>query len=104
MLFRSPATILKLFEGTDALRRPERFEQFLLACEADLKGRDGLEDAPYPQAVMLREALAAAAAVDPAPLRTQGLEGAALGERLRALRVEAIAAARAGSDLPRDPA
>lgn len=86
-----PATVLKLLEGTDALRRPERFEKFLLACEADLKGRDGLEFAPYPQAELLRRAHAAAAAVDPQPLVAEGLKGEALRERLRALRVAAIA-------------
>jgi tRNA nucleotidyltransferase (CCA-adding enzyme) len=86
-----PATLLKLLEGTDALRRPERFEQFLAACEADLKGRDGLENAPYPQAERLRQALAAAAAVDPAELVAAGLSGECLGERLRELRIEAIA-------------
>ncbi|HUG98025.1 MAG TPA: multifunctional CCA addition/repair protein [Gammaproteobacteria bacterium] len=88
-----PATLLKLLEGTDALRRPERFEKFLLACEADLKGRDGLEEAPYPQAALLRRALAAAAAVDPQPLVSEGLTGEALREELRAQRVAAIAAA-----------
>lgn len=94
-----PATLLKLLEGTDALRRPERFEKFLLACEADLKGRDGLEEAPYPQAALLRRAHAAAAAVDPQPLVSEGLKGEALRERLRAQRVAAIAAA-----CPRDAA
>jgi len=93
-----PATLLKLLEGTDALRRPERFAKFLLACEADLKGRDGLEDAPYPQAELLRRAQAAAASVDPQPLVAAGLKGEALRGQLRALRVEAIAAA-----CPRDP-
>ena len=88
-----PATVLRLLEGCDALRRPERFEQFLGACEADLKGRDGLEDAPYPQAALLRRAQAAAAAVQPQALIDQGLSGAALGEKLRELRVAAIAAA-----------
>jgi tRNA nucleotidyltransferase (CCA-adding enzyme) len=86
-----PGTVLKLLEGTDALRRPERFEKFLLACEADLKGRDGLEHAPYPQAAFLRRALAAAAAVEPGPLVAAGITGKALGERLQALRTEAIA-------------
>ena len=88
-----PATLLKLLENTDALRRPERFEQFLAACEADRRGRDGLEDAPYPQAERLRRALAAAAAVEPAALVAEGLSGERLGERLRELRIEAIAAA-----------
>jgi tRNA nucleotidyltransferase (CCA-adding enzyme) len=94
-----PATLLKLLEGADGLRRPERFEKFLLACEADLKGRTGLENAPYPQADLLRKALAAAAAVDPQPLVAAGLRGEELRERLRALRIEAIAAA-----CPRDAA
>ena len=88
-----PATTLKLLEAVDALRRPERFEQFLAACEADLKGRDGLENAPYPQAALLRRALAAAAGVDPGELVAAGLSGPALGERLRELRIAAIAAA-----------
>jgi tRNA nucleotidyltransferase (CCA-adding enzyme) len=88
-----PATVLKLLEGTDAFRRPERFAKFLLACEADMKGRTGLEDASYPQAALLQRALAAAAAVDPQPLVAAGLAGEQLRARLRALRSEAIARA-----------
>jgi tRNA nucleotidyltransferase (CCA-adding enzyme) len=93
-----PGTLLKLLEGVDAFRRPERFEQFLAACEADRRGRDGLEGAPYPQAALLRQALAAANSVDPQPLAAAGLAGEALRERLRSLRTEAIAEA-----CPRDP-
>jgi len=59
-----PKTILKVLEKTDAFRRPERFEQFLVTCEADARGRAGLENRRYPQANYLRGALAAAAAVD----------------------------------------
>lgn len=44
-----PATVLKLLEATDAIRRPERFDKFLLACEADARGRTGLENRDYPQ-------------------------------------------------------
>ena len=57
-------TVVKLFEKTDAFRRPERFEQFLTACEADARGRTGFEQRDYRQAAHLREAYAAAAAVD----------------------------------------
>jgi len=57
-------TLLKVLEGTDAFRRPGRFEKFLITCEADARGRGGLEDRLYPQADYLRGALAAAAAVD----------------------------------------
>ena len=43
-----PSTILKTLQSLDAFRRPERFAQFLLACEADARGRQGFEDNDYP--------------------------------------------------------
>jgi tRNA nucleotidyltransferase (CCA-adding enzyme) len=58
-----------------------------------MKGRDGLEDAPYPQAARLLAALDAATAVDPRALVAEGLAGEALGEALRERRIAAIAAA-----------
>jgi len=84
------ATVLKLFNALDALRRPQRFEQFLLVCEADARGRLGFEDVDYPQADVMRRAFAAIKAVSVQPLLAKGLSGAALGhalarERLRAL-------------------
>jgi tRNA nucleotidyltransferase (CCA-adding enzyme) len=51
-------------ELTDALRRPQRFEQFLLACEADSRGRPGYEHKPYPQRALLQHTLATARGVD----------------------------------------
>lgn len=89
-----PATLLAVLEGADALRRRERFEDFLLACEADARGRAGLEAEPYPQAALLRGALAAAASVDAAALAARGLQGEALGAALREARIVAVAAAR----------
>jgi tRNA nucleotidyltransferase (CCA-adding enzyme) len=85
-----PATALTLLEHCDALRRPERFAELLLACEADARGRSGREDAPYPQAGYLREALAAAAAVTLAESERRGLEGAEIGAELRRRRLTAI--------------
>jgi tRNA nucleotidyltransferase (CCA-adding enzyme) len=64
-------TILKVLEKTDAFRRPERFEQFLIACEIDAKGRTGLENSRYPQADYLRGALAAATAIDAASIASE---------------------------------
>lgn len=88
-----PGTILDLLEGVDAFRRGARFEDFLLACEADARGRRGLESHPYPQAALLRAARAAAGQVSPAALAAGGLTGEALGEALRQARARAIAAA-----------
>jgi tRNA nucleotidyltransferase (CCA-adding enzyme) len=87
-----PATVLELLERCDALRRRERFAQFLLACEADYRGRTGFEDRPYPQAEFLGAALAAAAAATLEPAERAGLDGAAIGARLRERRIAAIAA------------
>jgi len=85
-----PARLLALLERLDAFRRPERFEQFLLACEADKRGRLGRGQAPYRPARRLRAALAAAAAVEAGPLARQGLQGRALGEAVRRARCQAV--------------
>ncbi len=52
-----PNTLLTLLENLDAIRRPERMEKFLAACEADARGRTGLEKRDYPQGDYLRAAL-----------------------------------------------
>ncbi len=59
-----PTTLLSLLEALDGFRRPQRFEHFLIACEADARGRTGLENREYPQHNYLRNALTAASAVD----------------------------------------
>ena len=86
-----PSTMLELFEKTDAFRRPERFNEFLLACECDARGRLGLEDRDYPQPERLRTARSAAAAVTLTEADRQGLTGTAIGEKLRRKRLDAIA-------------
>ena len=90
-----PGTILKLLEATDAFRRPDRFDELLAACEADARGRAGLADQPYPQADHLRRARAAGAAVTLTSAERQSLTGPAVGERMRAKRLEALQALRA---------
>ncbi len=84
---------------TDAFRRPQRFEQFLLACEADARGRTGLEDRNYAQTDLLRGALAAAFAVDAASI-ARGYEGKAIGEAIRRERLAAVERFRAGFQPP----
>jgi tRNA nucleotidyltransferase (CCA-adding enzyme) len=82
-------TILKLLEKTDAFRRPARFEQFLLACEADARGRAGLEDRDYPQADFLRAAFAAANKIDAGAIAKQ-LVAAEIPAAIRDARLHAI--------------
>ena len=87
-------TLLKLLRATDALRRPERFEAFLLACEADARGRLGLEQRDYPQADYLRRARALAAGVTAATFAGEGLSGKALGEAIAAEQTRVLEALR----------
>ncbi len=84
------ATLLKTLQETDALRRPERFELFLLSCEADARGRTGFEDRAYPQADHLRQALACCQAVTAKSLQELGLSGRELGEALNQHRQQAL--------------
>jgi tRNA nucleotidyltransferase (CCA-adding enzyme) len=90
-----PRTVLQLIEESDAFRQPERFEDLLLACEADMRGRTGFEDRPYPQAERLRIALRAARGVDARNVQAKhgGVQGEALGRALREERLAAIKAA-----------
>lgn len=84
------ATLLDLLENLDAFRRPARFEQFVLACEADFRGRTGLEDRDYPQAAYLRRALAIAAAVKLDADTLARFAGPQIRERFHEARVGAL--------------
>jgi tRNA nucleotidyltransferase (CCA-adding enzyme) len=86
-----PQTALRLITAADGLRQPERFDEMLLACEADARGRMGLENRAYPQADRLRAALRAAKAVDATKVKAaRGLDGEALGRALHDERLAAI--------------
>ena len=82
-------TIIKVFEKCDAFRRPDRFEQFLLACEADARGRKGLENEPYEQSDFLRKAFAAASSVDAAAIAKE-YRGAKIPVAIRKARQRAV--------------
>jgi tRNA nucleotidyltransferase (CCA-adding enzyme) len=88
------AAQLRLLERCDALRRPARFADLLLACECDARGRLGYEASDYPQRVRLLRALALARGADThtlaADMTAQGLTGPRIGEAIRALRVAAM--------------
>jgi tRNA nucleotidyltransferase (CCA-adding enzyme) len=87
-----PATVLDLLESVDAFRRGERFELFLAACEADARGRTGLEDRDYAQGALLRSALAAAQPIVPSG-EDLAHPGPVIAQRLRQRRIAAIAEA-----------
>lgn len=85
-------TVHDLLQRCDGFRRPERIAQLAVVCEADKRGRLGLEDQPYPPRDALLQALDAARAVR-VDMLPAGLEGPAMGEALRTARIDAIARA-----------
>jgi tRNA nucleotidyltransferase (CCA-adding enzyme) len=87
-----PETVVKVLEKTDAFRRPERFEAFLVACEADARGRTGYEQRPYPQADRFRAAYAAAADVDAADIAGANAPKH-IPQSIRKARIAAVASA-----------
>ena len=75
-----PAVALGTLEGLDAFRRPERFDRFLLACEADARGRKGKELEDYPQAGLFRKYRDACLAIDTKSADFNGLKGPQIAE------------------------
>jgi len=84
------STLLKVLNNTDAFRKPERFEQFLLACTADSHGRPGYEDYDYQQAPFFTQILKVAAAVDVQKIIKDGFEREKIAEELYNRRLIAV--------------
>ena len=89
------AALVRLIERCDAIRKPARFDEVLLACECDARGRLGFEEAAYPQRARLGAALLAvqsvATSVIAAGAASKGVTGQKVGEMIHAARVQAVA-------------
>jgi tRNA nucleotidyltransferase (CCA-adding enzyme) len=90
------ASVMRLLERCDAIRKPQRFYEALQACECDARGRLGKQGDAYPQAARLAKALQAALAVATEPIAAlaikQGANGPKIGQMIAQERVRAIAA------------
>ena len=87
-----PVTIIKTLEQLDAFRKPQRFEKFLLASEADARGRPGYENRSFRQGDFFRKAFQAARDVDIKALVEQGYSNRELAEKIRQERTRKVAA------------
>ena len=89
------AALVRLLERCDAFRKPLRFDEVLLACECDARGRLGHDDAVYPQRQRLRRALHVAQTVDTSEVasaaQAAGAAGQQIGEKVHGARVAAVA-------------
>ncbi|PJI32152.1 multifunctional CCA addition/repair protein [Acinetobacter pseudolwoffii] len=84
-----PGTLWRLLQRLDVLRRPERVEAFVQACECDSRGRLGLEDRAYPQAQYVLDAMQIVRAIKAQDLPAD-IQGPDIGEMLIERRIQAL--------------
>jgi len=85
-----PSTLLEFLIQLDAIRQPERFNGFLQACEADSRGRTGLENCPTPAADLMRKVLDAAFTIDAGAIASKQSDVEKIKIAIFEARVEAI--------------
>lgn len=85
-----PETVIKLFNALDVWRKPQRFFDFLLACEADAKGRLGFENREYSQAELAKKYYQAAMQVDVQQVIQDGFEKQGIKEEMNKRRAYAV--------------
>jgi tRNA nucleotidyltransferase (CCA-adding enzyme) len=95
-----PATLVRILETCDVHRRPARFAELLLACQADHQGRLGSGAAPYPQAAIWQRAVAAFRRVDAGAVARACATPAQIPAALHQARVAAVRAALADAAVP----
>ncbi len=90
------AALMRLLERCDAIRKPQRFDQVLEACECDARGRLGFEARPYPQRERLSGVLAVALDVETRSVAeraaSEGVRGPKIGEAVMRARTAAVEA------------
>ena len=85
------STLVDTLAHLGAFKTDNRLNDILLACEADYKGRTGLENTAYPQADFIKGAAKAATGVDTSSVLQNELRGPQIGEAIRHLRIKAVA-------------
>jgi len=85
------STLTDMLAALGAFKPSNKFSEFLLACEADAKGRTGFEHVTYPQARLLSGSAQAGAAVNTESILNGELKGVHIGEAIRQSRIKAIA-------------
>ena len=90
-----PRTLLEFLIELDAIRQPERFNDFLKACECDSRGRAGLKSCELPEADLMLKLHKAATSIDAGAIaKTQSepdkIKLAVFEARLQAVSQEAV--------------
>jgi len=87
-----PQTYLKVLKQCGALKDAKQFEEILLTCEADAKGRLGFEQRAYPQKAFWLAVLQAANQVNNQEILATGVQGAQIAEAIEQVRLQNIQA------------
>ena len=85
-----PDTLLEFLTELDAIRQPERFNDFLKACECDSRGRTGLENCELPETELILSALEAASSIDAGAIAKQHNEPEKIKAAVFEARLEAV--------------
>ena len=84
------STLLRIFNQLDVWRKPQEFDDFIIACKSDFLGRLGFENKPYPQEQYLKDCAQAATKVNAKAFVELGLKGIAIKEAIAKARLQAI--------------
>ncbi|MEY4211603.1 MAG: multifunctional tRNA nucleotidyl transferase/23-cyclic, partial [Pseudomonadota bacterium] len=85
-----PDTLADMLHNIGGFKSHQALENFVLACEADARGRTGFEHRDYPQADYLRCACQAAVEIDTSAILNSPLQGQAIGTAIRDLRIQTL--------------
>ena len=85
-----PATLVDTLAAIGAFKPENSLSDFVLACEADARGRTGLEKNDYPQASYCLAAQQAGLSVDTSEIMQGNLQGPEIGQAIRELRIKAV--------------
>jgi tRNA nucleotidyltransferase (CCA-adding enzyme) len=85
-----PETLLEFLMELDAIRQPVRFGDFLKACEADSRGRTGLENCALPETDFIVHALEVASSIDAGAIAKQHVEPEAIKKAVFEARLAVI--------------
>lgn len=91
-------TLVKLFKALDVKRKPDRFNEFLVACKADARGRLGFEQSDYPQSDFLYEASKVFCAVDSAAIAKTAASKAGIAQAIHEAQIAALKSWRFASE------
>ena len=85
-----PQTLLQFLMDLDAIRQPERFKDFLKACECDSRGRAGLESCALPEVDLMLKLLKAATSINAGAIAKTLIEPEAIKHAIFEARLQAV--------------